>query len=143
MRVRIIALLVSLFAVTGAAHADEVVDGRIGPGALYRIVVPTDDPTDPTDAPWNGNLLLYAHGFVSALEPVALPPDGDPVVSLFAPFGYAVAVWGELLRERMGREGWRAADAAVARHLHLEVRRAVARLYRGRVDGRADRNQAR
>ena len=106
MRVRIIALLVSLFAVTGAAYADEVVDGRIGPGALYRIVVPTDDPTDPTDAPWNGNLLLYAHGFVSALEPVALPPDGDLVVSLFAPFGYAVAV------SSFSENGWAVKDGA-------------------------------
>ena len=106
MRVRIIALLVSLFALTGAAYADEVVDGRIGPGALYRIVVPTDDPTDPTDAPWNGNLLLYAHGFVSALEPVALPPDGDLVVSLFAPYGYAVAV------SSFSENGWAVKDGA-------------------------------
>ena len=50
-------------------------------------MVPTDDATDPTDVPWNGNLLLYAHGFVSALEPVALPPDGELLVSLFAPQG--------------------------------------------------------
>ena len=69
MRVRIIALLVILFGLTAGADADQVVDGRIGPGALYRIVVPTDDPTDPADAPWNGSLLLYAHGFVSAPGP--------------------------------------------------------------------------
>ena len=58
MRVRIIALLVILFGLTGGAYADQVVVGGIGPGALYRIVVPTDDPADPYDAPWNGNLLL-------------------------------------------------------------------------------------
>ena len=106
MRVRIIALLVILFGLTGGAYADQVVDGRIGPGALYRIAVPTDDPADPSDAPWNGNLLLYAHGFVSALEPVALPPDGDLLVSLFAPYGYAVAV------SSFSENGWAVKDGA-------------------------------
>jgi len=106
MRVRIIALLVTLLGLTGAASADQVVDGRIGPGALYRLVVPTDDPTDPTDVPWNGNLLLYAHGFVSALEPVALPPDGELLVSLFAPQGYAVAV------SSFSENGWAVKDGA-------------------------------
>jgi len=106
MRVRIIALLVTLLGLTGAASADQVVDGRIGPGALYRLVVPTDDPTDPTDVPWNGNLLLYAHGFVSALEPVPLPPDGELLVSLFAPQGYAVAV------SSFSENGWAVKDGA-------------------------------
>ena len=105
MRVRIIALLVSLFGLTGAAYADQVVDGRIGPGALYRIVVPRR-PHRPHDAPWNGNLLLYAHGFVSALEPVALPPDGDLVASLFAPYGYAVAF------SSFSENGWAVKDGA-------------------------------
>jgi len=108
MRVRIIALLVTLLGLTGAASADQVVDGRIGPGALYRLVVPTDDPTDPTDVPWNGNLLLYAHGFVSALEPVPLPPDGELLVSLFAPQGYAVAV------SSFSENGWAVMSAQAA-----------------------------
>jgi len=106
MRVRLLALLVILSGLTGSAYADQVVDGRIGPGALYRIVVPTDDPNDPSDAPWNGNLLLYAHGYESALAPVALPPDGDLLVGLFAPYGYAVAV------SSFSENGWAVKDGA-------------------------------
>jgi len=106
MGVRVIALLVILLGLIGVAYADQVVDGRIGPGALYRIVVPTDDPDDPYDAPWNGNLLLYAHGYVSALAPVALPPDGDLLVGLFAPYGYAVAV------SSFSENGWAVKDGA-------------------------------
>ena len=67
MRVRITALLIFVLGLTGGAYADQVVDGRLGPGALYRMVRPTN---------WNGSLLLYAHGFVSA-------SDGDLLISLF------------------------------------------------------------
>jgi pimeloyl-ACP methyl ester carboxylesterase len=62
--------------------ADEVVDGRLGPGALYRLVRPTN---------WNGSLLLYAHGYVPAASPVVLPAEADLFVALFAPRGYAIA----------------------------------------------------
>jgi pimeloyl-ACP methyl ester carboxylesterase len=75
--------LATVLGLAGQARADEVVDGRTGPGSIYRLVRPSN---------WNGILLLYAHGFVSKDEPVAIPPDAQLVISLLAPRGFAVAV---------------------------------------------------
>ena len=98
MRLRIAALLVILLGSTGAAFADQVVDGRIGPGALYRIVVP--------DTNWNGTLLLYAHGFVPASDPVALPPDAELFVRPLVKLGFAVAY------SSFSENGWAVKDGA-------------------------------
>src|SRR5215203_5416235 len=65
------------------ALADDVVDGRTGPGSVYRLIRPSN---------WNGILLLYAHGYVSKDEPVAISPDAQLVASLVVPQGFAVAV---------------------------------------------------
>ncbi len=46
-------------------------EGEIGPGALYAIDVPED---------WNGDLVLYAHGYSMPQEPVALPGGAYPGV---------------------------------------------------------------
>ncbi len=57
--------------------------GSIGPGALYSIDVPAD---------WNGDLVLYAHGYTYYYMPVE-PPGGlfpDTRDGLLA-LGYAVA----------------------------------------------------
>ncbi|GAB6063133.1 prolyl oligopeptidase family serine peptidase [Deferrisoma palaeochoriense] len=57
-------------------------------GALYRICVPD---------PWNGDVLVFAHGYVSPLEPVAIPenqlvlPDGTSIPDLVTGLGYAFA----------------------------------------------------
>jgi pimeloyl-ACP methyl ester carboxylesterase len=40
------------------------ITGEIGPGALYEIAMPT--------APWNGELVVYAHGIVPPTAPIAL-----------------------------------------------------------------------
>lgn len=40
------------------------VTGKIGPGALYALSIPAN---------WNGDLVIYAHGYFSPLVPVALP----------------------------------------------------------------------
>jgi len=48
-----------------AAPVEE--EGKIGPGSVYRIYVPED---------WNGDLVLYAHGFKDLAAPV-VPPTGD------------------------------------------------------------------
>ena len=37
-------------------NTDQVIDGSSGPGALYRLVRPAN---------WNGELVVYAHGYVS------------------------------------------------------------------------------
>ena len=73
----------AFLAFAGPALADEVVNGRTGPGSVYRLVRPSN---------WNGILLLYAHGYVSKDVPVGITPDDELVISLLAPQGFAVAV---------------------------------------------------
>jgi len=54
-------------------------------GALYRICFPPS---------WNGELVLYAHGYVTAGEPLALPDDrvaGQPLSEVVNGLGYAYA----------------------------------------------------
>jgi len=83
MRKRTLGLLLLLvLGFASRTFADEVIEGRLGPGALYRLVRPTN---------WNGSLLLYAHGYVPAAAPVALPAEADLFVALFGPRGYAIA----------------------------------------------------
>lgn len=56
--------------------------GTQASGALYQICTP---------AAWNQELAVYAHGYVSAAEPLHLPPEAgqiQPVVNLM---GYAFA----------------------------------------------------
>jgi pimeloyl-ACP methyl ester carboxylesterase len=53
--------------------------------ALYRVCFPTT---------WNGDLVVYAHGYVSAGEPLALPDDrveGQSVAQIVTGLGYAYA----------------------------------------------------
>jgi pimeloyl-ACP methyl ester carboxylesterase len=83
---RAFAVVLGLVAVLGMAYpalADDVVDGSIGPGAFYRLVRPTI---------WNGTLVVYAHGYVSPDQPVAIPPDAEQVIALLSSRGFAVAV---------------------------------------------------
>ena len=49
---------------TGVATAQQIIDGVAEDGALYRFIVPTT---------WNGQLVVYAHGYVAAGTPLALP----------------------------------------------------------------------
>ena len=54
-------------------------------GALYRICFPQS---------WNGELVLYAHGYVSAAEPLAIPDaqlGGQPISQIVNGLGYAYA----------------------------------------------------
>jgi pimeloyl-ACP methyl ester carboxylesterase len=65
-------------------------DGVQASGAKYRICMPTNPP-------WNGDLLVYAHGYVPATEPVAIPedqlylPDGTYIPDAANFLGYAFA----------------------------------------------------
>jgi pimeloyl-ACP methyl ester carboxylesterase len=107
---RVIALvLVVIFGATGRAFGDEVVDGQLGPGALYRMVRPTV---------WNGSLLLYAHGFVRATLPVALPAEADLLIGQFTAQGFAVAY------SSFSENGWAVKDGAQRTHQLLGVFRA-------------------
>ncbi|MGH7509325.1 MAG: alpha/beta hydrolase family protein [Gemmatimonadales bacterium] len=68
--------------VTPAAGCSE---GALEHGALYRICFPEA---------WNGNLALYAHGYVAAHRPVALPDDvigGQSISGTLTGMGYAFA----------------------------------------------------
>ncbi|MFO1127580.1 MAG: hypothetical protein U1E66_03980 [Rhodospirillales bacterium] len=56
--------------------------------AVYRICMPRF---------WNGDLVVYAHGYVSPLEPVGIPEDqlnigGTSIEETFTRLGYAFAV---------------------------------------------------
>jgi pimeloyl-ACP methyl ester carboxylesterase len=60
------------------------VEGEIGPGALYALFLPEG---------WNGDLVLYAHGYRNPSAPIALP-GGLPLDDLrdnLLDLGYGVA----------------------------------------------------
>lgn len=56
--------------------------GEIGPGATYEIVVP------PV---WNGDLVLYAHGYVDPAGTEPLTPEEQALLPLLPAQGYALA----------------------------------------------------
>jgi pimeloyl-ACP methyl ester carboxylesterase len=88
-------VLTSVLGFAGSALADDIVDGKFGPGALYRLVRPTD---------WNGTLVLYAHGYVSPDQPVGFPPDVDLTIALLTAQKIAVAV------SSFSENGWAVKD---------------------------------
>jgi pimeloyl-ACP methyl ester carboxylesterase len=90
----------------GSALADDLVDGTLGPGALYRLVRPTN---------WNGTLVLYAHAYVSPEQPVEIPPDVDQVIALLAPQGIAVAA------SSFSENGWTVKDGTQRSHQLLGI----------------------
>jgi len=60
-------------------------DGVLEHGALYRICFPDN---------WNGDLVLYAHGYVEPTSPLALPDDqvnGQSISVTVNGLGYAYA----------------------------------------------------
>lgn len=60
-------------------------DGTLEHGALFRVCFPSS---------WNGDLVLYAHGYVAPNQPLALPDDhvgGLSVSSAATSLGYAFA----------------------------------------------------
>ena len=102
-------MFLAFAAVSGLAApalADDVVDGTFGPGALYRLVHPTN---------WNGTLLVYAHGYVSPDQPVTIPPDAEQVIALLAPQGIAVAV------SSFSENGWAVKDGTQRTHQLLGI----------------------
>lgn len=103
------AVVLGLIAVLGTARpalADEVVNGASGPGAVYRLVRPTI---------WNGRLVVYAHGYVSPEQPVAIPPDAELVIGLLASSGFAVAV------SSFSENGWAVKDGTQRTHQLLDL----------------------
>lgn len=74
------------------AHAESNCepDGHQASGAVYRICMPAADE-------WNGDWVIYAHGYVAYNEPIAIPEDqlvlpGDfPIPEMVNGLGYAFA----------------------------------------------------
>ena len=64
-------------------------DGQQASGAVYRICMPEQG--------WNGDLVVYAHGYVAFNEPIAIPedqltiPDGPSIPDMVTGLGYAFA----------------------------------------------------
>ena len=64
-------------------------DGQQASGAVYRICMPTGE--------WNGDLVVYAHGYVAFNEPIAIPedqltiPDGPSIPEMVNGLGFAFA----------------------------------------------------
>lgn len=61
-----------------------MVEGEFGPGALYAIYRPEN---------WNGDLIVYAHGFIDPAAPIAFPTNDqiEPTRDALLALGYAVA----------------------------------------------------
>ncbi|HEX5141070.1 MAG TPA: hypothetical protein VFX19_09010 [Dehalococcoidia bacterium] len=78
-------------------------EGETGPGALYRISVPEG---------WNGDLILYAHGYIDPPLPVALPTldNLDELTRRFLALGYAIAY------SSYSENGYALKDAALRTH---------------------------
>lgn len=61
-------------------------DGVQASGALYRICLPDS---------WNGELVLWAHGYVNPADPLRIPddqlPDGTPISDVINLLGFAYA----------------------------------------------------
>ncbi len=90
-------------------------DGTQATGALYRICFPAD---------WNGDLVIYAHGYVDVSQPIAIHDDvigGQSVSSAVTGLGYAFAT-----------TSYRANGLVVPEAVNdvIELQGTVVRLYR-------------
>ncbi len=92
---RIVCPSVALLAVLAVTPASAQVsncrpDARQDSGAEYRICM-------PAPGRWNGDLVLYAHGYVAFNEPLEIPedqltlPDGTSVPGIVNALGFAFA----------------------------------------------------
>ena len=106
MLVRAVAAFIVVMIGTAHALADDVIDGRFGPGALYRLVRPAN---------WNGNLVLYAHGYISTANAVALPLEAEFVISSAVSQGFAVAL------SSFSENGWAVKDGVQRTHQLLGI----------------------
>jgi pimeloyl-ACP methyl ester carboxylesterase len=73
-------------------NAETTLEGDIGPGAHYVISVPEN---------WNGDLVLYAHGYTAPIFAVGLPPgeevlvDGLRTIALQGGFAFAYSSYSQ------------------------------------------------
>ena len=87
----LIAILNSMLAFPAQASPSSVCepDGQLPSGAYYRICMPTGT--------WNGDLVIYAHGYVAFNKPITIPedqlqlPGGVSLPELINSLGFAFA----------------------------------------------------
>ena len=94
------AIVIALLGIAGPALAQQHVEGQTGPGSLYALDLP---------AAWNGDLVVYAHGILDPVLPVALPAAQDDFTSVRDAL-HGARVCGrvlELLGERVRAQGRR------------------------------------
>lgn len=71
-----------------ATEGSTTYEGTLNTGALYKIWMPEN---------WNGELVVFAHGYVAPNEPIAIPEnqltlsDGTYIPDLVTDMGYAFA----------------------------------------------------
>lgn len=87
MKVKFHALILTaaLFMGAAAGAATQVVEGESWNGAKYQLAVPDE---------WNGDLVVYAHGYVDLGAPLVIPTEQDRVEEIremLLANGYAVA----------------------------------------------------
>src|SRR5260370_29185663 len=87
----------------GVATAQQTIDGVTADGALYRFLVPSS---------WNGQLVVYAHGYVSEGDPIALPntPIEQAAFQAITSQGFAVAM------SSYAENGWAVKNGAQTTH---------------------------
>ncbi len=78
----IVTVVTVMLTAQSAPSPSTIITGKIGPGALYEIAM-------PALVPWNGELVVYAHGIVDTRAPVALPAIG-PLRDFLTSQGFAV-----------------------------------------------------
>ena len=83
LRVPALVLLTAALSAHGAL-AQQTITGSAG-GALYEFLVPL---------PWNGQLVVYAHGYTDPAAPVAIPnsPPEQQIYQALTSQGFAVAI---------------------------------------------------
>jgi pimeloyl-ACP methyl ester carboxylesterase len=78
------------FSTATGQETSDCITGSQQSGAEYLICT-------PASLPWNGDLVIFAHGYVSVTEPVGIPkdqlilPDGAYLPDLVTGLGYAFA----------------------------------------------------
>jgi pimeloyl-ACP methyl ester carboxylesterase len=51
-----------------SAPVANIIEGEVGPGTEYALCMPDN---------WNGDLIVYAHGFIDVAVPIGLPTECD------------------------------------------------------------------
>ena len=100
---RISALFIVASVLVGVVAAQQTITGVTANGALYRFIVPN---------PWNGQLVVYAHGAVPPGAPIALP-NNSLELQMFAALasqGFAVAM------SSYAENGWAEKNGAQTTH---------------------------